>query len=100
MFHKKVKDVLEIYLVGELDEHASHYIRPKLDALIESESFSKMVIDFRELFFMDSTGVGVLIGRYKKLSQRQIPLFLKNPSAQIDRIFRMSGLYKIMPLTV
>ena len=46
---------------------------------------------------MDSTGIGVLMGRYKKMKQRGIPIFIANPSVQADKIFRMTALYEVMP---
>ena len=49
------------------------------------------------LTFMDSTGIGVLIGRYKRLKARNIVLCVRNPSSAADRIFKMAGLYEIMP---
>ena len=54
-------------------------------------------LDASELEFMDSTGVGVMIGRYKKFKERGIPVFISNPSLHAERIFKMSGLYEIMP---
>ena len=50
-----------------------------------------------ELTFMDSTGVGVLIGRYKKLATKSLPIYISNPSNVAEKIFNMSGLYDIMP---
>ena len=60
----------------------------------------QIVIDLSELTFMDSTGVGVLIGRYKKMRECNKPIFITNPSRNAERIFKMSGLYEIMPKIV
>ena len=57
----------------------------------------KVIFDLSGLSFMDSTGIGVLIGRYKKMKERQIPIYISNPSVQVDKIFNMSALYDIMP---
>ena len=95
--NKIVNRTLYIGLSGELDEHASHYTRQTLDTLTASDDFSRVVIDMSELSFMDSTGIGVLIGRFKKLSSRGLPVFIANPSTQADKIIRMTGLYDIMP---
>ena len=46
---------------------------------------------------MDSTGIGVLIGRYKRLKNRNVSIYVKNPTPTVDKIFKMSGLYEIMP---
>ena len=47
---------------------------------------------------MDSTGVGLILGRYKKLKSKNIPLFINEPSQQIDKVLKVSGLYTIIPL--
>jgi len=47
---------------------------------------------------MDSTGIGVLMGRYKKMKAKNVPIFIANPSAQADKIFKMTALYDVMPL--
>lgn len=95
--HRIEKGTLYVILSGELDECTSNFVRQKLDAILEGKNFQQLIFDFSELEFMDSTGIGVLIGRYKKLKQDQIPIYIYNPSAQIEKIFKMSGLYEIMP---
>ena len=82
---------------GELDEHNSLYSKTTLDDLFLSSGFAQVIIDLSELEFMDSTGVGVLIGRYKKLKERRIPIYICNPSKHAEKIFNMTGLYSIMP---
>ena len=94
----KVKNsTLYIVLKGELDECSANYARELLDDLIGNSVFNKMVIDMQDLEFMDSTGIGVLIGRYKKLKSKNILMYVINPSIHIERIFKMSGLYEIIP---
>lgn len=94
----KVKNgTLCILLNGELDEYSANYVRDSLDNLINKMSFNKLVIDMSELEFMDSTGIGVLIGRYKKLKSKNILMYIINPNIHIERIFKMSGLYEIIP---
>lgn len=89
---------LYILLIGELDEANAPYVRSNLDRVLESEkNFNKVIIDLSQLDFMDSTGIGVMLGRYKKLQQRNIPIYIINPSKQAEKIFQMSGLYDIMP---
>jgi len=46
---------------------------------------------------MDSTGIGVLLGRYNKFIKRDIALFIKNPQKHVDRILKMTGIYELMP---
>ncbi len=94
---KLKEDSLELVLSGELDESSAEYFRSAMDDTFDRYSFHSVVCDVGGLTFMDSTGIGVLIGRYKKLKGRHIPLYVKNPAGTVDRIFQMSGLYEIMP---
>ena len=88
-------------LSGELDEYTAPTVRKNLDTIMDTEKgFIQIVFDLSELSFMDSTGVGVLIGRYKKMKESNKPIFITNPSRNAERIFKMSGLYEIMPKIV
>ncbi len=96
-----VKDnVLTAKLNGELDECTAEYVRLSLDALLKDISCVKsasLILDFSGVSFMDSTGIGVLLGRYNKFSKNDISMFIKNPQNHVDRILKMTGIYEIMP---
>ena len=83
-------------LVGELDEHSAEFVRRKLDAAISENSFDAVLFDLSRLSFMDSTGIGVIIGRYKLVRKLNLRVYVRNPSPTVDKIFRMSGLYEII----
>ena len=91
---------LYLLLCGELDEHSSTFVREEMDKAFGSGVFKQIIIDLSELDFMDSTGIGVLIGRYKKMKDKHIPIYISNPSSHIEKIFKMTGLYEIMPKIV
>ncbi len=87
-------------LVGELDEYSADYVRLSLDDILKNRTDNnvlKLILDFSKVSFMDSTGIGVLLGRYNKFIKRDIPLFIKNPQKHVDRILKMTGIYEIMP---
>lgn len=92
--------ILYVLLCGELDEHSAEYVRGEMDKAFASGVFGQIVIDLSELEFMDSTGIGVLIGRYKKMKDRKIPIYICNPSSHAEKIFKMTGLYDLMPKIV
>lgn len=92
--------VLYVLLCGELDEHSASYTRITLDEIFDVPTIKKIVIDLSELEFMDSTGIGVLIGRYKRMKDKNVPIFIANPSSHAEKIFKMTGLYDIMPKIV
>ena len=86
-------------LSGELDESSADYVRLSLDELLKSSvhETSKLILDFSKVSFMDSTGIGILFGRYKKFIKKDIPVYIKNPQNHVDRILKMTGIYEIMP---
>ena len=89
---------LYIYLFGELDEHSAKAGKSAIDGLIdEYPSVKNVVFNFSHMTFMDSTGIGVLIGRYKKLKKMSVPAFIQSPSVSVNKILQISGLYDIMP---
>ena len=93
---KKVKDTLVVSLEGELDHHTSSEVRAYIDNLLEDPTIRNLIIDMKKLKFMDSSGLGVLLGRYKIISRRGGELGVTGINTQIDRIFVVSGLYKII----
>lgn len=92
-------DCIYAELSGELDEYSAEYVRISLDDLLNNDSFSKskLVLDFSKVSFMDSTGIGMLLGRYNKFSKQDISLYIKNPTSYVNRIFEMTGIYQIIP---
>lgn len=97
---KVYNHTLYVVLCGELDEHSATHTRITLDDVFGGGDFNQIIIDLSELAFMDSTGIGVLIGRYKKMKERNIPIFICNPSTHAEKIFKITGLYEIMPKIV
>lgn len=95
--HRLYDGTLYVVLSGELDEHTANFVRQNMDKIFENNKCRQIIIDLSELEFMDSTGVGVLIGRYKKMKENLTPIFISNPSRQAEKIFKMTGLYEIMP---
>ncbi len=91
--------VLYVRLCGEVDEHSAATARRDADRLCESFALrsQKAVFDLEDVSFMDSTGIGFLIGRYKKFSRYGVPMYVTNPSTATDRILRLSGVYTLIP---
>ncbi len=90
-------ETLIIKLFGELDHHSSDYIRDKIDDEIDKKNFKKIVFDMGNLYFMDSSGIGVIIGRYKQITSKGGKLAIANLNPQIKRIYEICGLRKIIP---
>lgn len=91
-------NTLYLYFIGELDECTAGKTRDSIDKLItDIIGIDRVVFNLKDLSFMDSTGIGMLIGRYKKLKKSGISVFIENPSVATEKIIEVSGLYKIMP---
>lgn len=87
---------LVIRLNDELDHHNAIQIREKADKLIDRNNIKHIVFDFSGASFMDSAGIGVVMGRYKKVIFLGGKTAVANVSSPVDRIFKLSGLYKII----
>ena len=96
--YKKINDNLTVYVYGELDECSASKAKDILDKLLLSNINTKNVIfDLSGLSFMDSTGIGLLIGRYKKLKALNIKTYLTGATVNTEKIIEIAGLYEIMP---
>ncbi|MCX7843684.1 MAG: anti-sigma F factor antagonist [Clostridia bacterium] len=84
-------------VVGELDHHSADYIRQKLDAELVKASNKNIIFDLSKMSFMDSSGIGIIMGRYKNIQKLGGKASLVGLSDQSRRIFEMSGLLKIVP---
>ena len=90
-------DNLIVSFDGELDEYTSSYTRKFLDNAFMDYGYNNVIFDMTNLKFMDSTGIGVLLGRYKKLKFNNKNAYIHNPNSTIEKIINMSGIYEIMP---
>lgn len=95
--YKMIGRTAELKIIGELDERSANMAREQMDQICSNDEIVRVVIDLSELKFMDSTGVGVLIGRYKKLRSRDVQIFLTKPGDNVDKLLKLTGLYEIMP---
>ena len=96
MKHTTKGDTVTVFLEGELDHHPAERVRTELESLISNPKVKKLVLDLSQLSFMDSSGIGVVLGRYKTLSRRGGGVAVRQPTAHVHRIFSMSGLYQIV----
>lgn len=89
---------LYISLDGEMDEHSAKAARRIADDTIEKNlHVSRAVFNLRKVAFMDSTGIGFLIGRYKKLKKLGIGAYISEPNDNADKILTLCGIYALIP---
>ncbi|MGL4452539.1 MAG: anti-sigma F factor antagonist [Sarcina sp.] len=93
---KSKGNLLIVELSGELDHHSAQEVRVKIDDRLDRFDIKKLVFDFSEVSFMDSSGIGVIIGRYKKISVRGGIVAIASVSGSIKRIFELSGIFKVI----
>lgn len=85
-----------VRLCGELDHHSASTVRNTLDLMLRDLTVREMQLDMTQVIFMDSAGLGVVLGRYKTLAARGGKMIVSGMRSSIDRIFRMSGLYALI----
>lgn len=96
----KKEDKQLIFKINEdIDECCAQKIRRRLDNEIEKYMPKEIIFDFSNVSFMDSAGIGLLIGRYKLADMLGGEVKVTNINTSIRKIFEMSGLLKIIPET-
>jgi len=94
--HTRHRDRLTVCLVGELDHCSALSIRTELDRLIADPTLRHMTLDLSQLSFMDSSGIGVILGRYRTLAARGGGVSVRGMNPQISRVFHLSGMGQII----
>ncbi|MED4955953.1 anti-sigma F factor antagonist [Paenibacillus macerans] len=92
------RDTLIVRLSGELDHHTSDGVRMRMDEEIARGNCRNLVLSLKELQFMDSSGIGVILGRYKLIKQKSGKMVVCDVNPPVYRLLEMSGLFKIMPI--
>ena len=88
---------LIIHMPGELDHHSSRNLRYETDLLMAENYISRIIFDFTRTTFMDSSGIGILLNRYKQIKGSGGSVSFYGASAQVLRILKMGGILSLMP---
>ncbi len=88
--------VLVAWLAGELDHHAAADVRETLDRALNRKPARRVVLDMSRLTFMDSSGIGVVLGRYKKVKEAGGSMAVRGLSDKMDRILKLAGIYSVV----
>ncbi|NLO24715.1 MAG: anti-sigma F factor antagonist [Clostridiales bacterium] len=89
-------NILICRVKGELDHHTAEEFRTFVDYNMENNPVKHLLLDLTHLSFMDSSGIGALIGRYKKVSSTGGRVMVVNENKQVSRVFEVSGIYEII----
>lgn len=87
---------LRVFMPRELDHHEAGKLRAQTDLLIENYQIRQLVFDFSQTEFMDSSGIGVIIGRCRNMGYFDGEVVAQNLNERVQKIFTISGLHKII----
>ena len=91
------KGVLIAHVKGELDHHNASPIRTGIDRAMKLFECRDLILDLSGVEFMDSSGIGIALGRYKKLSKTGGRICISGCSAYIEKLLDMAGVFSIIP---
>lgn len=90
--------VLTVHLPQELDHLQSDRVRKESDRIMSRTYVRKIVFDFKNTEFMDSSGIGLIMGRYRALGMGQKCITAVNVGGHIDKLLHLSGVHKYMEI--
>lgn len=88
-------EIVTAFLDGEIDHHSASVLRNEIDAAVEKNMPQMLILDFRDVTFMDSSGIGLVMGRYKLLKPMGGELHITNTSPQIYKVMKLAGLDRL-----
>lgn len=91
-------EVLTVYLQGEIDHHSAARMRTEIDKAVSFNMPSLLILDFSDVTFMDSSGIGLVMGRYKNLQKSGAKLNLMGLSGNNYKIMKLAGIDRLATL--
>jgi len=110
LFYKETEDVemyvnyetegktLTVHLYGELDHHYASLLRVEVDARIKREKPKELLLELTNMVFMDSSGLGFIMGRLRKMQKNEGTMMLVNPNRAVERMINMAGIDKFIKI--
>ena len=93
---RKDGDQLIVYLCGEIDHCTADRLRGEIESLLGDARIRRLVLNFENVGFMDSSGVGMIIGRYKTMRERGGTMTACGLHPPMEKLFHMAGLHRII----
>ena len=87
--------IITAFIMGDIDHHSAKEIRETKDFSLESSLPEILVLDFKDVTFMDSSGIGLVMGRYKLMQSMDGELRIQNVSSHMKKVMRLAGLDKL-----
>ena len=99
LYETKIENgVLDVVIHGEIDHHSAVAVRSEIDSIICESRPQKTVLDLAGVDFMDSSGLGLIMGRYALMQRIGGELTLRSPNERIIKIFDLAGLGRIIKI--
>ena len=91
-------NILHIYLSGEIDHHNAKSVRTSVDALIDEVCPGILCLDLSGITFCDSSGLGLVMGRIRKMDAAGGRVIVSRPSASVSRILSLAGMDRLIKI--
>ncbi len=91
-----IQNIVVIRPNGELDLHLADQLRDSIDEALDVHNSHYLIVNLGNVSYIDSSGLGVLLGRYKRLAAKGGKVLLVAPSPQVKKVLELSGLFRIM----
>ncbi len=91
-------NTLYVSLNGDIDHHSAKYIREDIDKELYKYQPRTMIIDLSSVEFMDSSGLGLILGRYTKINMLGGILKIANPNEKVEEMLKFAGTDKLIPI--
>ena len=96
---EETENILTAKITGEIDHHSAKTLREKIDGEVCYRRPEKLIVDFSEVSLMDSSGLGLLLGRMKTAESVGCSFALKDPSERIVRLLKLAGADRLFHIT-
>ena len=94
---EELRNAVVMYPEGELDQYAAAELKSKIDIEMENSLKKNLIIDLSDVLLMDSSGIGLIIGRYKILRARGGNIAVCSAKGSVRKVLMLSGIEKIIP---
>lgn len=91
-----LNNALVVKFIGDVDCLVYSLYKTKLETVIEENKYKKVIMDFSNVSFIDSSGLGLILGRYNQLKKRNGSLYMTGVNKQTEKIFNIAGIWTIM----
>ncbi len=87
-----------VRISGDIDHHRAPGIREEIDRVLEKTRPRRLVLDLGQTDFMDSSGLGLILGRLRKTGEMEIAMTLINPNPAVQKILRLAGVENMLDI--